>query len=90
MPGPLGQETIGERLNRLRAELVRVRATINRHETNGESHNIGGAAAITEIAYDRALRRQTKIESELAMLEARVTGTAGRSGLAYTNTIMDA
>ena len=62
MPGPLGQETIGERLNRLRAELTRVRKTIARHEDNGQSHNIGGAAFVTEIAYERAIKRQADLD----------------------------
>lgn len=87
MPGPIGQETIGERLQRLRTELVRVRATLARHETNGESHNIGGAAAITEIAYDRALQRQSKLSAEIAQLEARLTGGAQSPNLAVTQTV---
>lgn len=89
MPGPFGQETIGERLNRFRAELTRIRLTIARHENNGESHNIGGATAITEIAYDRALKRQTQLEADIAALEARVTGSATRPGIAVTRTVFD-
>jgi len=90
MPGPLGEETIGERLQRLRTELVRVRATLARHENNGASHNIGGAAFVTEIAYEKAQIRQRKLEEQISALENRLNGTAARSGIAYTNTVMDA
>lgn len=87
MPGPLGQETIGERLNRLRAELARVRDTIARHENNGQSHNIGGAAGITEIAYERALKRQAGLEVDIATLEARLGGATQSSRIALTQTV---
>lgn len=73
MPTATGGETIGERLTRLRAELARVRTTIERHEGNGQSVSFGGTA-VTEIAYERALARQEKLEREIRALEARLSG----------------
>ena len=87
MPGPLGEETIGERLQRLRTELVRVRTTIARHENNGASNNIGGGAFVTEIAYDRALGRQRELQTDIANLEARLAGSSARASIAVTQTI---
>lgn len=87
MPGPLGEETIGERLQRLRVELTRARATIARHENNGQAHNIGGAAAITEIAYERALQRQANLEAEIATLENRLRGSTASPRIAKTSTV---
>jgi hypothetical protein len=74
MPTATGSETIGERLDRLRVELTRVRATIERHETNGASFAIGGAA-VTQVAYDRALARCARLEGQIRQLEARLAGS---------------
>lgn len=71
MPTQYGQETVGERLTRVRSELVRVRATIARHETNGSSFNIGGSQ-VTQVAYERAIQRERMLQREVAQLEARV------------------
>lgn len=87
MPTAIGAETIGERLQRLRTEQTRVRATIARHENNGAQHNIGGAAFVTEIAYERALKRDGALSAQIAALEARLTGSAERPGMALTQTI---
>jgi len=87
MPTAIGAETIGERLQRFRTEQTRVRATIARHENNGAQHNIGGAAFVTEIAYDRALKRDDALSSQIAALEARLTGSSARLGIAVTQTI---
>lgn len=80
MPTPTGGETIGERLNRLRAELARVRATIARAENNGAANDIAGAR-ITEIAYERAQEREAKLVAQINALEARLTGSAARPGI---------
>lgn len=87
MPTSTGAETIGERLTRLRADLARVRATIQRSETNGSSFNIGGSA-VTQIAYERALDRQRELTAEISTLEARLSGSAARPGIAHTQTRM--
>ncbi len=84
MPTALGGETINERLTRLRAELVRVRATIARSETNGGSFNIGGAS-VTQIAYERALSREREINTQIAQLEARLAGS--QAGLAMATAV---
>lgn len=89
MPGQFGEETIGERITRLRAALARVRETLARAETNGQASNIGGAAAITEIAYERALNRQTQLEQEISQLEARLNGQPVRSALATTRLVLE-
>lgn len=73
MPTQTGGETIGERLTRLRAELAAVRGTISRHHLNGQSFSIGGTA-VTEIAYERALKREAQLESQIAALEDRLNG----------------
>lgn len=85
MPTESGAETIGERLTRLRTDLVRVRATIARAEGNGQANAIGGAQ-ITEIAYERALARERELVSLISALEARLDGSAARSGVAVTVT----
>jgi hypothetical protein len=85
MPTPTGAETINERLSRLRTELVRVRATIARSENNGGSSNIGGSA-LTEIAYERAIGRERQLGADIAALEARLSGSAARPGMAVTVT----
>ena len=87
MPTATGGETIGERLTRLRADLVRVRATIARAENNGQSNSMGGAA-VTEIAYERALARERELTPQIAALEARLTGSGARPGIAVTVTRM--
>lgn len=88
MPTPTGGETIGERLRRLRTELVTVRATITRQQTNGGTWAHGGTA-VTEIAYERALDRQTRLTAEIGALEARLTGSAARPGVAQLATKLD-
>jgi hypothetical protein len=84
MPTSTGGETIDERLARLRIELTRVRATIERHENNGASFQIGGSS-VTQIAYDRAIKRERDLEAQIRVLEARKTGS--RSGLRSAQTI---
>ncbi len=88
MPTAIGAETLGERVKRLRSELVRVRATIARAENNGAANNLGGTA-ITEIAYSRALSRERELEAEIARYEARLTGSAARSGVARIHVRLD-
>jgi hypothetical protein len=88
MPTASGAETIGERLTRLRADLARVRATIQRAESNGQSNMMGGAS-VTEIAYERAQMRQRELTAEIASLEARLSGSAARPGMALTVTRID-
>lgn len=87
MPTPTGGETIAERLTRLRVELARVRTTVERAETNGQAFNLGGAA-VTQIAYEQALRRRSEIEAEIRNLEARLAGSRARSGIAIAQTRM--
>ncbi len=87
MPTVNGAETIGERLTRLRTDLARVRATIQRQETNGGSFNIGGTA-VTQIAYERALQRERELTADIATLVARLSGSASRPGIALTQTRM--
>lgn len=87
MPTDTGGETISERLTRLRTELTRVRATIERHESMGQSWNIGGAA-VSQIAYERALTREGKLAAQIAALEARLAGAKSRPGLAISGTSM--
>lgn len=88
MPTAIGGETIGERLTRKRAELVRVRATIARHENNGAASNIDGAA-VTEIAYERAQQRERGLVADIARLEARLTGSRASPSIALTRTISE-
>lgn len=83
-----GGETINERLARLRASLARVRDTIARAENNGASNNIGGAA-VTEIAYERAIQRERQLVAEIGALEARLSGSAARPGIAIFQTRMN-
>lgn len=86
MPTESGGETIRERLDRLRASLSRVRDTIARAENNGQSSDVGGTQ-ITEIAYERAVRRERELTSEISDLEARIMGSSARTGLAVTRTV---
>jgi hypothetical protein len=88
MPTPTGGETIVERLERFRADLARVRATIARAENNGGQWAMGGMA-VTEIAYERAVARAARLEAAIVALEARLSGSAARSGLAQLQTKMD-
>lgn len=81
MPTDTGAETICERLTRLRAELARVRTTIERAEKNGQSFGIRGTN-VTQIAYERAEARATKLESQIRTLEARLSGSGARPGIA--------
>ena len=89
MPTAQGGETIAERLTRLRAELIRVRAALARGETNGTANNIGGAAAITEIAFERLERREGRLQEQITVLEARLAGSRVRSGFAVFKTIIE-
>lgn len=88
MPTDTGGETIRERLVRLRASLARVRDTIARAESNGQSNDIGGTA-VTEIAYERALRRERDLLAEIGGYEARLLGSPARAGIAVTRTVME-
>ena len=88
MPTSTGAETIGERLKRLRTQLARVRDTIARHENNGQAFNLPGAAAVTEIAYERALARERELGPQVAALEARLAGSRARPGVATISTVM--
>lgn len=76
MPTPEGRETIAERLTRLRARLVDVRATIDRSHRNGASFNIAGSA-VTQIALEHALREEKELQQEIADLEARIGSVNG-------------
>lgn len=78
MPTLSGGETLGERLTRLRCELARVRETIERAENNGISFNIGGSQ-VTQVAYERAIKREKQLENQIATLEARVEGRSSPS-----------
>lgn len=89
MPTSTGAETIRERLVRLRTQLSRVRDTIARHESNGQSFNLPGSAAVTEIAYERALARERELTPQIATLEARLAGSAARPGIATVATKFD-
>lgn len=82
------KETIGQRLIRLRTELARVEATIDRHEKNGGSWSIGGSS-VTEISYNRALKRKRDLRDDILRLENRLNGTSRRSGIAQTKTSME-
>lgn len=73
MPGTNGEETIGERLTRLRTQLARAEKTIERAENNGQSFSIRGTT-VTQIAYERALDRARRLRGEIAALEARLRG----------------
>lgn len=88
MPTSTGGETIGEALRRLRTELTRVRTTIERHENNGQQWAMGGTA-VTEIAYERALSRSKQIAADIARLEARLSGSVARPGVAQLATKVD-
>lgn len=81
MPTTSGKETISERITRLTADLNRARLTVARAENNGASNSIGGTT-VTEIAYDRARDRVRELERQIAALEARLTGSARRPGMA--------
>lgn len=71
MPTAIGQETVGERLTRLRAELARVRSTIARSENNGSAFSLGGTQ-VTQIGYERAQQRERRLQREITHLEARL------------------
>lgn len=92
MPTATGAETIGERLTRLRTELSRVRDTLARAEGNGASFAMGGSAGtqVTEISYERALKRRRELEREIGDLERRLAGgTRAAAGFATTKTVME-
>lgn len=85
MPTPTGGETIGEALKRLRSDLASLRASRKRAQDNGQSSNLGGAA-VTEIAYERYAEREAAITSQISGLEARLSGSGARPGIALTVT----
>jgi len=87
MPTDQGGETIGERLDRKRAELSRVRATIARHETNGSEVRIGLGTQITQVAYEHALRREKDLAADIAALERRLAGATSAERLAILATV---
>ncbi|MEO0797175.1 MAG: hypothetical protein AAFX93_18635 [Verrucomicrobiota bacterium] len=84
---PKGRETIDERIDRLEAELDRVRVTIANHENNGQSFNISGTA-ITQVAYEKALDRQGKLERLIDALYSRKEGSHKPSAPGQTVTRM--
>jgi uncharacterized protein involved in exopolysaccharide biosynthesis len=88
MPTPTGGETIAERLKRLNVELARVRATIGRAETNGQENSMGGTS-VTEIAYERAEKREQKLVNDIAVLEGRLAGSTVQQGIAQLQTCME-
>ena len=59
------------RLERLRAQLARVRQTIERAEDNGQAFNIGGSQ-VTQVAYERATERERMLEGQIRSLEAKL------------------
>lgn len=65
--------------------LSRVRETLSRSEENGQANNINGTQ-ITEIAYERAVARERVLLRDIAALEARLTGSEARPGIAVTRT----
>jgi hypothetical protein len=84
MPTPEGGETIGERLDRYRTELVRARAVIENAESNGQSFNVNGTG-VTQIAYEQAQGRIRELESKIANLEIRLrTGGKTSRGIGLT------
>lgn len=86
MPTDTGGETIGERLTRLRADLARVRATIARVENNGQEFRQGFGTSVTQVAYEQAQARETKLVAEISALEVRLANSASpRLGLAQTS-----
>lgn len=87
MPTATGGETIGERLLRLRVDLVRVRETIQRSESNGQSFGVN-SSSVSQIAYESALVREKKLMREIHKLELRLAGVK-RTGVAVTVTKMD-
>lgn len=82
MPTASGGETNDEKLTRLRTELTRARAVIERAETNGTSFSAGGWS-VTQIAYERALEREKTLTRQINSLEAKIEGRApgGRAQL---------
>ncbi|GHC02039.1 hypothetical protein [Cerasicoccus arenae] len=85
MPTTVGGETISERLTRLRVSLANVRETIRRAEVNGASFNIGGTQ-VSQIAYERATRREKELQGEIKKLENRLSGNRRDSGMSTTVT----
>ena len=75
-------------MTRLRTELARVRAVIARADTNGISFTVNGIS-VSQIQYDTALKRQTRLETEIGCLEARLAGVQYHGGgIATTKTVV--
>lgn len=89
MPTANGSETIAERLVRKRADLVRVRATIENAENNGQAFTVQGGVSVTQIAYERAQKRERELSAEIATLERRLAGSAVSTVIARTQTRID-
>lgn len=87
MPTEHGGETIGERLDRLRTELARVRATIARSETNGAETRLGLGTSFTQVAYEQAQARERKLEGDIARLEKRLSGANAADRVAILATV---
>lgn len=88
MPTPQGGETIGERLTRLRSELVDARLVVRRASRNGQSFSVNGTA-ITEISIERAQERVDRLEAQIRTLESRLAGGSRPRGMAHTRTSID-
>jgi hypothetical protein len=88
MPTETGGETIGERLERLRASLANVRATISRSESNGAEARMGLGTHVTQVAYERAIEREKELEAAIARLERRLTGVNSSERVALLQTVM--
>lgn len=82
MPTEQGGETIGERLDRLRADLARVRHTVARQENNGAEKAMGLGTRISEVAYQDALQREKDLAADIRRLEARLAGVSSSERVA--------
>lgn len=83
MPTATGGETIGERLTRLRAELVVLRAAHTRALKNGSSFSMGGVA-VSSHAIESYRAQERALTSKIARLEARLSGTCDATNIANT------
>jgi hypothetical protein len=88
MPTASGAETLTEQLTRKRAELARVRLTIQTMEEGGQA--VGGmGGSVTQVGYEQAQRRERRLSLEVAALEARVAGyNTVLPGIATIKTVM--
>lgn len=74
MPTSTGQETLDERIARLRGELATTRTAIERIKTNGRSFDMGGAI-VTQAGLANLESTATRVAGDLRRLEAlRATG----------------